>query len=165
MRLAPAHLLIDRSIAFVMLQLHSGAHKQTNTDRKAERLLMQLEAEGRPGLLRSKQSESTVTTEERKRFVDRIEEASAVIAERDHTIQQLEQKLRAALHQVTRFVSSNSTPFINFPAITQKGRAETRCGEALQEMEAMKSDILLLRQQLLVKTWWLPISNLHKHEH
>lgn len=30
----------------------------------------------------------------------------------------------------------------------QKERAETRCGEALQEMEAMKSDILTLAQQL-----------------
>lgn len=34
--------------------------------------------------------------------------------------------------------------------LTQKERAETRCGEALQEMEAMKSDILVLAQQLQV---------------
>ena len=65
---------------------------------------------------------------DRRRLLDQLDQADKLLVEREQSLQQLEQKLLA---------QSN-----------QRERAEARCGEALQELEAMKADMLTLVQQL-----------------
>ena len=60
--------------------------------------------------------------------MSQLEQADSIMAEKDRTLQQLEQKLLA---------ESN-----------QRERAEVRCGESIKEMEAMKEDMVTLVQQL-----------------
>ncbi|CAM9189161.1 unnamed protein product [Chrysoparadoxa australica] len=62
------------------------------------------------------------------RLMEQVEEISAVISEKDETNRQLELKLRTASNQ--------------------RERAETRCGETLEEMDKMKSDMIALATQL-----------------
>lgn len=64
----------------------------------------------------------------RQQLLTQIEQADSIIAEKSKLVNQLEQKLLA---------ESN-----------QRERAEARCGESIQEMEAMKEDMITLVQQL-----------------
>jgi chromosome segregation ATPase len=61
-------------------------------------------------------------------LLGQIEQADSIIAEKDRTLAQLEQKLMAENNQ--------------------RERAEVRCGESIKEMEAMKEDMITLVQQL-----------------
>lgn len=84
-------------------ELQAVARPQTMADRRAEQLLHELQSESRPGSSKSHsmyRPDSALLVEERKRHLEKLEESAAVIAERDDTIKQLEQKLRAALNQV-----------------------------------------------------------------
>jgi hypothetical protein len=90
-------------------ELQAVARPQTMVDRKAEQLLQELQSESRPGSSKSQsmyRPDSALLVEERKRHLEKLEESAAVIAERDDTIKQLEQKLRAALNQVRAFDSA-----------------------------------------------------------
>jgi chromosome segregation ATPase len=62
------------------------------------------------------------------KLLAQIEQADSIIAEKDRTVAQLEQRLLA---------ESN-----------QRERAEIRCGESIKEMEAMKEDMITLVTQL-----------------
>lgn len=63
-----------------------------------------------------------------QKLMSQIEQADSIIADKDRTLHQLEQKLLA---------ESN-----------QRERAEVRCGESIKEMDAMKDDMLVLLKQL-----------------
>ena len=62
------------------------------------------------------------------KLLGQLEEAERIMMDRDQTIKQLEQRLETQRNQGER--------------------AEARCGAALTEMEAMKSDMIMLAQQL-----------------
>lgn len=74
------------------------------------------------------QSEDGAARIHRQQLLTQIEQADSIIAEKSRLVNQLEQKLLA---------ESN-----------QRERAEARCGESIQEMEAMKEDMITLVQQL-----------------
>jgi hypothetical protein len=66
--------------------------------------------------------------EAQSRLLEQIEQADAILMDKDRTIGQLEQRLLSQENQ--------------------RERAEIRCGSALKEMDAMKQDMILLAQQL-----------------
>lgn len=115
--------------------LESGSRKQQSVaDRRADDLLKQLQAEddralhGNVGANASVDPNAVSVLRDNQRLLDQLENADEVMKDKARTIMQLEQKLN----------TSNN----------QRERAEDRCAASLQEMEAMKSDLLLVVQQL-----------------
>jgi centrosomal protein CEP290 len=120
-------------IASLQEQLNDvgGGKRVSLADRRAEELLRKLQSEDErssgdpsPRMARDVPVPDGVS----EKFLRQIEEAEDLIKEKNRTISQLEQKLG---------VQEN-----------QRERAEMRCAAALQEMEAMKNDIILIAQQL-----------------
>lgn len=109
-----------------------GARRKTKADRKAEALLEKLEDEDKsdrhPGKFDGAGLGSGLTSDGHQKLLDQIDQADNIIQEKDREVRELEQKL-AQVHNM-------------------RERAETRCGSTLQEMEAMKSDMITLAQQL-----------------
>jgi hypothetical protein len=132
-------------------QLQSGEEghntvkrNQSLADRRAEALLQRLEEEDRyktkgtrssgdgdgdPGLV--------------SRLLEQMERADEILAEREKTVMQLEQKLAAQSNKCER--------------------AELRCASALTEMENMKSDLITLSKQLQASEH--RCMELARHEH
>jgi hypothetical protein len=113
-----------------------GAHRPvSNVDRRADDLLRRLQAEEDRGGVYQGRAEDTPADSggaaaalNNDKLLDRLDEADAIILEKDRTIAQIEQRLAAQENQ--------------------RERAEARCAAALQEMDAMKSDLVLMAQQL-----------------
>lgn len=115
--------------------LESGGRKaQSVADRRADDLLKKLQAEderalnGYSHVPAPLDPESAVAIRENQKLLDQLDNADEVLKDKTRTIMQLEQKLN---------ITNN-----------QRERAEERCAASLQEMEAMKSDLLLVVQQL-----------------
>ncbi|CAM9286438.1 unnamed protein product, partial [Ectocarpus fasciculatus] len=116
--------------------LESGSRKpQSVADRRADDLLKKLQAEDERALnghsaapVQAADLESAVALRENQKLLDQLDNADEVMKDKTRTIMQLEQKLNTANNQ--------------------RERAEERCASSLQEMEAMKSDLLLVVQQL-----------------
>lgn len=120
-------------IASLQEQLNDvgGGKRVSLADRRAEELLRKLQSEdersaGAPSSRSTR--DISVSDGANEKLLRQIDEAEELIKEKNRTISQLEQKLG---------VQEN-----------QRERAEMRCAASLQEMEAMKNDIILIAQQL-----------------
>jgi chromosome segregation ATPase len=111
-----------------------GVRRRTKADRKAEALLEKLQDDDKAGRHPGKFGDgalggaSGLSSDGHQKLLDQIDAADGIIQEKDREIRELEQKL-AQVHNM-------------------RERAETRCGSTLQEMEAMKADMITLAQQL-----------------
>lgn len=110
--------------------LQQSAHIKSRADRRAEELLEKIDRDeaNRERNAGSVVKEDYSSEELRKKLTEQIEQADSIIADKDRTIAQLEQKLLSQ--------------------INQRERAENRCGESIKEMEAMKEDMVTLMKQL-----------------
>ena len=111
----------------------SGSRRKTKAEKKAEALLEKLEEEDKagarhPGRYDGAGLGSAISSDAHQKLLDQIDQADTIISEKDREIRELEAKL-AQVHNM-------------------RERAETRCGTTLQEMEAMKADMITLAQQL-----------------
>jgi centrosomal protein CEP290 len=111
----------------------TGNRRKSKADKKAEALLERLEDEDRGGRHPGRYdgaglAGAALTSEGHQKLLDQIDQADGMMQEKDREIRELETKL-AQVHNM-------------------RERAETRCGSTLQEMEAMKADMITLAQQL-----------------
>ena len=122
-------------------RMQQTTHSKSRAERRADDLLERMaldeseEARAkRSGSMTRMDSQGGIQSEDaavrihRQQLLTQIEQADSIIAEKSRLVNQLEQKLLA---------ESN-----------QRERAEARCGESIQEMEAMKEDMITLVQQL-----------------
>jgi len=107
-----------------------GRRGMSVADRRAEELLRRLEEEDRykSGVRRGVDESEAIEKTLVQRLMDQIDHADEILQEKIKTINQLEQKV-ALLNN-------------------QREKAEHRCGAALEEMEAMKVDMVTLVKQL-----------------
>lgn len=103
--------------------LESGGRPRSVADLNAEAVLQHLDSEGAP-----RGSRVLLQDQGQQRLIAEVERAELGAFERDRTIAQLEAKLAAQANA--------------------RERAEVRCGSALEEMQAMKRDMVTLVQRL-----------------
>ncbi len=114
-------------------QSDSGKKHKSAADKKAELLLEKLSNENANPAKSGKSNKISFDDFEhsaglQSKLSEQLHQAEELLADKDKMIQGLEQKM--LVH------------------INHKERAEQRCGAALQEMEAMKNDMLTLAKQL-----------------
>lgn len=108
----------------------STKRMQSLADRRAEALLKRLEEEDKYNKHGQREDAPPENMEKGlvSRLMEQMERADEIVADRERTVLQLEQKLAAQSNKCER--------------------AELRCASALKEMEDMKSDLITLSQQL-----------------
>lgn len=109
----------------------SGGEKRVRSraDKKADELLQRLnEGERASPTKVSRRVDSDDLPAAHRQLLEQVEQADAILMEKDRIVSQLEQKLAQQMNQ--------------------RERAEVRCGTSIKEMEAMKGDMVTLAQQL-----------------
>eukprot|EP01042_Synura_sphagnicola_P002158 gene2158-2578_t len=112
-------------------ELQSQQTAPSVADRRAGDLLRQLEGEEERGggVFRTGQGNQAYTDDQVvRKLSEQVDRADELLREKDRIIGQLEQKYASE--------------------VNQRERAEARCGSAIEEMEAMKADLITLAEQL-----------------